>query len=65
MILARVPDAAALFGGMRQRGVLVKNVSGLHSLVANCLRITIGTPDENVRMIEALRASLQADPTRG
>ena len=65
MILARVPDAAALFGGMRQRGVLVKNVSGLHPLVANCLRITIGTPDENVRMIEALRASLQADPTRG
>ncbi|HSI59057.1 MAG TPA: histidinol-phosphate transaminase [Ideonella sp.] len=58
MILARVPDAAALFAGMKQRGVLVKNVSGLHPLLANCLRITIGTPDENRLMLAALRESL-------
>ncbi|MBI3368402.1 MAG: histidinol-phosphate transaminase, partial [Burkholderiales bacterium] len=58
MILARVPDAAATFAGMKQRGVLIKNVSAMHPLLANCLRITIGTPDENRSMIEALRASL-------
>ena len=58
MILARVPDAAAAFAGMRQRGVLVKNVSALHPLLTNCLRITIGTPDENRQMLAALRASL-------
>ncbi len=58
MILARVPDAAKSFAGMRQRGVLVKNVSGLHPLLANCLRLTVGTPTENVQMIEALKASL-------
>ncbi len=58
MILARAADAAAAFAGMKQRGVLVKNVSALHPLLANCLRITIGTPDENLRMIAALRASL-------
>ncbi len=58
MILARVPDAARAFAGMKQRGVLVKNVSALHPLLANCLRLTIGTPDENPLMIEALRASL-------
>lgn len=58
MILARVPDAAALFAGMKQRGVLVKNVSALHPLLANCLRITIGTPDENGLMLAALRESL-------
>ncbi|MDO9286474.1 MAG: histidinol-phosphate transaminase [Aquabacterium sp.] len=58
MILARVPDAAATFAGMKQRGVLVKNVSTLHPLLANCLRITVGTPDENRRMLDALRASL-------
>jgi histidinol-phosphate aminotransferase len=58
MILARVPDAAAAFAGMRQRGVLVKNVSALHPLLSNCLRLTIGTPDENVQMIAALAASL-------
>jgi histidinol-phosphate aminotransferase len=58
MILARVPDAARAFAGLRERGVLVKNVSNLHPLLANCLRITVGTPDENERMLEALKASL-------
>lgn len=58
MILTRVPDAAGAFSGMRQRGVLVKNVSALHPLLSNCLRLTIGTPDENAQMIAALVASL-------
>ncbi len=58
MILARVPDSKKAFDGMKARGVLVKNVAFLHPLLANCLRITVGTPDENVKMIEALKASL-------
>ena len=58
MILTRVPDAAGAFAGMKQRGVLVKNVSSLHPLLANCLRLTVGTPEENRKMFEALRASL-------
>ena len=58
MILARVADAASTFAGMRQRGVLIKNVSAMHPLLANCLRITIGQTDENQQMIAALRASL-------
>ena len=58
MVLARVADAAAAFAGMKRRGVLVKNVSALHPLLANCLRITVGTPEENLLTIAALRASL-------
>ena len=58
MLLARVTDAAAVFAGMKQRGVLVKNVSALHPLLANCLRITVGTPDENTLTLAALSASL-------
>ncbi len=58
MILVRVPDAARTFSGMKQRGVLVKNVSALHPLLANCLRLTVGTPDENTLMLDALKASL-------
>ena len=58
MLLARVADAAATFAGMKQRGVLVKHVSGLHPLLSNCLRITVGTPDENTLTLAALRASL-------
>ena len=58
MVLVRVPDAAATFAGMKGRGVLVKNVSALHPLLGNCLRITVGTPDENLQTIDALKASL-------
>ena len=58
MILVRVPDAAAAFAGMKARGVLVKNVEPLHPLLAGCLRVTVGTPEENAKMIAALRASL-------
>jgi histidinol-phosphate aminotransferase len=58
MILVRVPDAMRCFEGMKARGVLVKNISGLHPLLANCLRLTVGTPEENTLMIEALKASL-------
>jgi histidinol-phosphate aminotransferase len=37
----------------------VKNVSGLHPLLAQCLRITIGTPEENPKTLAALRGALQ------
>jgi histidinol-phosphate aminotransferase len=58
MVLVRVPSAQACFEGMRERGVLVKNVSGLHPLLANCLRLTVGAPEENVLMLQALKVSL-------
>ena len=58
MILVRVPDAEKAFAGMKTHGVLVKNVSKLHPLLANCLRLTVGTPDENARMLAALQSSL-------
>lgn len=58
MILVRVPDAARAFAGMKARGVLVKNVSALHPLLSNCLRLTVGTPEENALMLAALEASL-------
>jgi histidinol-phosphate aminotransferase len=58
MILVRVPDSARCFEGMKARGVLVKHIAGLHPLLANCLRLTVGTPEENVLMIAALKASL-------
>ena len=58
MILVRVAGAAAVFAGMKKRGVLVKNVEAMHPLLAGCLRLTVGTPEENTLMIQALRASL-------
>ena len=58
MVLVRVPDAGRTFEGMKAHGVLVKNVSKMHPLLANCLRLTIGTADENQRMLAALQSSL-------
>ena len=58
MMLVRVPDAQKTFDGMRLRKVLVKNVSAIHPLLANCLRLTVGTKDENQQMLAALRNCL-------
>ena len=58
MILVRVSDSKKAFEGMRARGVLVKNIEGLHPLLKNCLRLTVGTPEENALMVAALKASL-------
>ena len=58
MILVRVPDAKRCFEGIKSRGVLVKHIAGLHPLLANCLRLTVGSPEENDALIQALKASL-------
>jgi histidinol-phosphate aminotransferase len=58
MILVRVPDAAKTFDGLKAHQVLVKNVSKMHPLLANCLRLTVGTADENAQLLTALKASV-------
>jgi histidinol-phosphate aminotransferase len=58
MILVRVPDSGRTFEGMKAQGVLIKHIAGLHPLLANCLRLTVGTPEENDLMMRALKASL-------
>ena len=58
MLLVRVPDAVKAFDGMKARRVLIKNVSKMHPLLANCVRLTVGTADENAQMLAALEASL-------
>jgi histidinol-phosphate aminotransferase len=54
--LVRVPDAARVDASLRNQGVLVKN---LHPGIAQCLRVTVGTPDENRILLTALREALQ------
>jgi len=53
-VLARVPDADAWFAALRDARILVKNLDGWHPLLANCLRITVGTPAENDALVDAL-----------
>ena len=54
-VLVRVRDANGLFDGLKARRILVKNLDGWHPLLANCLRITVGTPEENDSLLAALR----------
>ena len=58
MILIRVPDATKTFEGLKAGGVLVKNVSKMHPLLAHCLRLTVGMADENTQLLATLKKSL-------
>ena len=58
MVLVRVADASRVAEGMKSRKVLVKNVSTMHPMLANCLRLTVGSADDNAQMLAALQASL-------
>jgi histidinol-phosphate aminotransferase len=61
-ILVRTEPGRArhLFDGLRERGVLIKHLDGAHPLLADCLRITVGTPNENDALLNALRAAMAA-----
>jgi len=57
-VLVRLPDAPRVFEGLKARGILVRNFHGSHPLLANCLRLTVGTPDENARLLAALAQAI-------
>lgn len=52
-ILVRVANAKALYDFLMARQIIVRNRSKEY-LCDNCLRLTIGTPEENKRLIEGL-----------
>lgn len=54
--LIRVPDADLAFERLKRQGVLVRNLHG--PALRNCLRVTVGTPDENRILLTALREAL-------
>ena len=53
--LIRVPDADRAYQALKQQNVLVRN---LNPGIRNCLRVTVGTPDENRILLSALKESL-------
>jgi len=58
-LLFRVAQASRIFDGLRHRGILVKNLSVAHPLLADCLRVTVGTSEENQRFLDALQDTLE------
>jgi histidinol-phosphate aminotransferase len=61
-ILFRVPAGAAqrVFTGLREQGVLVKNLDPGGGRLRDCLRVTVGTPSENATFMAALERVLAA-----
>lgn len=54
-ILAKTTDAKGLYNKLVEQGIIVRDRSKVE-LCAGCLRITVGTPEENVQLINALQA---------
>lgn len=59
-ILFRVPphQADAICAKIKAQGVLLKNLSGQGGALSDCLRVTVGTTEENHAFLEALKAVL-------
>jgi histidinol-phosphate aminotransferase len=59
-ILLRVQqaDANKVFDALKQQGVLIKNLHPAGGALKQCLRVTVGTPDENSAFVAALQNSL-------
>ncbi len=63
-VLFRVPAGRAegVFQGLKDRGVLIKNLSALGGALTDCLRVTVGTPEENRAFLDALGETLASRP---
>lgn len=57
-ITLRVPDAERTCAKLFEERVLIKNLSKMHVLLADCIRVTVSTPEENSVFLNALKASL-------
>jgi histidinol-phosphate aminotransferase len=57
-ILFRVKGADTVFAGLKEKGVLIKNLNPAGGVLRDCLRVTVGTGDENAAFIAALKASM-------
>ncbi len=51
-LLVEVVNAQAVYDDLIAKQIIVRN---RHKLVNNCIRITVGTPEENQRLIEEIR----------
>lgn len=59
-ILFRCQQKAAddVFASLKQQKILIKNLSKASTSLKNCLRVTVGLPDENEKFLSALKVAL-------
>ncbi|HID49475.1 MAG TPA: aminotransferase class I/II-fold pyridoxal phosphate-dependent enzyme, partial [Chromatiales bacterium] len=51
-------QAGRVFAGLKAAGILIKNLDPAGGLLRDCLRVTVGTPEENAAFLSALREVL-------
>ena len=58
-VLVRLPDADGAHAALKRAGLLVRNLHRPGTPLEGCLRITVGAPAENERLLEALSTYLR------
>ena len=53
-------DANKVFESLKQQGVLIKNMHPAGGVLQQCLRVTVGTPEENRVFVQAMKKNLHA-----
>jgi len=57
-LLVRTAKCDHICARLLESKVLVKNMSKMHALLANCMRVTVSTPEENAAFLNAFTSSL-------
>ncbi|HEU4776628.1 MAG TPA: aminotransferase class I/II-fold pyridoxal phosphate-dependent enzyme, partial [Telluria sp.] len=58
-LLFRVGNSEDACAKLLADKILVKNLGKMHALLANCIRVTVSTPEENSAFLTALTAALK------
>ncbi len=63
-LLFRSPEGTGpdLHRYLIQQGILIKNLHGSHPMLTDCLRVTVGTKEENQRFVSTLQQWIDLDP---
>ncbi|KPN74925.1 histidinol-phosphate transaminase [Neisseria sp. 74A18] len=54
-ITVRVPDADMLYETLKRQKILIKKLHGVHPLLEQCVRITVGAPHQNDAVLAVIR----------
>lgn len=63
-LLFKIQNAKEIYQKLAEKGIIVR-YRGNEPLCEDCLRVTIGLPDENVRFLRALKEVLDSPPSKG
>ncbi len=51
-------QASSIFNRLKDSGILIKNLSPMGGALEDCLRVTVGTPEENQKFLKALQQAI-------